>query len=115
MPVDPAEPTVIINPQVTYNIGDLLDRLGTRLDTGFASINAKLDGKASKEDLATINATIAAHDQRLGRLETDSAQGQLVASTLAARKDRASDYRRWAMEFLVSAAVAGGTIAAVLH
>ena len=116
MNVERNEPSqVIINPQVTYNIGDLLDRLGTRLDTGFASLNTKLDEKASKTDLATINATLAAHDGRLGKLEAGQAEEKVVAAALLARKDRARDWRRWALEIAVAAAAAGGTIALVLH
>ena len=107
--------TVIINPQVTYNIGDLLDRLGTRLDSGFASINTKLDNKADKSDLAAINARLDEHGREIGRLKDRQREDEAASMAVSAQRDRARDWRRWALEFAVSAAVAGGTIAAVLH
>ena len=113
--MNPEQPPVILNPQVTYNIGDLLDRLGTRLDSGFASINTKLDSKADKSDLAAINARLDEHGREIGRLKDRQREDEAAALAVGNQRDRARDWRRWALEFLVSAAIAGGTIAAVLH
>lgn len=62
MPDDPAK--------VVYDVADLLDRIGTRIDTGFATLVEKLDNKADKSDLAAINARLDEQSRRLAEVET---------------------------------------------
>jgi len=74
-------------PKVTYDVADLLDRMGTRIDTGFAEVKTLMSNKADKSDLARINATLEKHDSRLDKLEQARAEERAVSSD---RKSRLS-------------------------
>lgn len=107
-------PKVVINPQVTYDVGDLLDKLGTRIDSGFAEVKTLMAGKADKTDLAAIIARLDEHSKEIARLKDRQREDEVAAQVISNQRDRARDWRRWALEFIASAVVAGGTIAGVL-
>lgn len=69
MSAEPNDPRLVPSQSVVYDVGELLDKLGTRLDSGFARVEAKLDTKADKVDLATINAKIDEHTKEIGQLK----------------------------------------------
>lgn len=91
---------VVVNPapvQVAWDLAKYLDNLGTRMDSGIARIEAKLDQKADKSDLAGINARLDEHGKEIGRLKDrqreDEAAQHAVDSAAKIRVD--SKQRRW--------------------
>lgn len=108
-------PKMVINPQVVYDVGDLLDRLGTRLDTGFATLIEKLDNKADKSDLAAINARLDEHSKEIGQLKDRQREDEAAQRALLKVKSSTTNWRRWAIEAVISAAATAGILIGVLH
>jgi hypothetical protein len=118
----PIPQVVQVNPapvQVAWDLAKYLDNLGSRMDSGIARIEAKLDTKADKADLAGINARLDEHGKEIGRLkdrqrEDEAAQLAVTAATKATTDSR---QRRW--NLLLAAALvvvsAFSTLAVVLH
>lgn len=103
-----------VNPQVTYDVADLLDRIGTRLDAGFAEIKVLVASKADKADLAGINARLDEHSKDISWLKDRQRETVLVAETLNVSNAKRGDWRRWALEAAISAAACAGILVGVL-
>jgi hypothetical protein len=122
MPADHDEtqvPRVVINPQVTYDVGDLLDKMGTRIDKGFAEVKTLLAGKADKSDLAAINARLDEHGREIGRLKDRQREDEAAQAAVSAAKTTNTDARQRRINIGLSAALVTvsllGVLAAVMH
>lgn len=98
-------PRVVINPQVTYDVGELLDKLGTRIDSGFARIEEKLASKADKADLAAINARLDEHGKEIGRLKDRQREDEASQAAVDAAAKGATDRRQRVINVALSFAL----------
>ena len=107
------------NPKVVYDVGDLLDRMGTRIDQGFATITAKLDNKADKSDLAAINARLDEHGREIGRLKDRQREDEAAQKALEGAQTRRASMRQWSVSTWVAiagvASSAGFLVYTVIH
>lgn len=113
---------VVVNPapvQVAWDLAKYLDNLGSRMDSGIARIEAKLDQKADKADLAGINARLDEYGKEIGRLKDrqreDEAAQHAVDSAAKVRVD--SKQRKWniALSLALVVVSALSVIAAMGH
>ena len=102
------------NPKVTYDVGDLLDRLGTRIDTGFARREVSLASKADKSDLAAINARLDEHGQEIGRLKDRQREDEAAAQAVTASEKVTTDGRQRRWNLFLSAALVLVSLLSVL-
>lgn len=119
----PAVPQVVqLNPapiQVSWDLAKYLDNLGSRLDSGVARIEAKLDTKADKADLAGINARLDEHGKEIGRLKDRQREDEAAsAAVLAAAKVTTDKHqRRWNLMLSTALVIVSflGVLAAAMH
>lgn len=109
-------------PQIGISGSDLLslvDRIGTRLDSGFARIEAKLDGKADKSDLIRIEARLDEHGREIGRLKDQQREDEVAQRAVDDQREKrsTSSQRRWnyALSFALVAVGLLGVLAGALH
>lgn len=121
-PVDQASLTAAIaaamtavSPKVTYDVSDLLDRIGTRLDQGFARVETALVGKADKSDLAAINARLEEHGREIGRIKDQMRSDEAASAAVAAQRAAWRDWRRWAVGLVVLLAAASPGFVSLFH
>ena len=118
-------------PKVSWDVADLLDRMGTRLDQGFATLNAKLDSKADKgdlteittkldlkadkTDLTQIHARLDQHGQEIGHLKDRMREDEAAEAAVQKQRDAWRDWRRWAIGVVVLMIAALPGFIALLH
>jgi hypothetical protein len=100
--------------QVSWDLAKYLDNLGSRLDAGVARIEAKLDTKADKADLAGINARLDEHGKEIGRLKDRQREDEAAQAAVAVSTKSAVDSRQRKWNFLLSGAIAVGSVTGVL-
>lgn len=113
----PIPQVVQLNPapiQVSWDLAKYLDNLGSRLDAGVARIEAKLDTKADKADLAGINARLDEHGKEIGRLKDRQREDEAAQAAVAASTKTLVDSRQRKWNFFLSAAIAAGSVVGVL-
>lgn len=96
------------DPIVAYRVADLLDRMGTRLDEGIATLLAKLDDKAGKADLAAITARLEEHGKKILAIEERLRVDEASAKAVQAQRDAWRDWRRWAIGLFACVAASAG-------
>jgi hypothetical protein len=87
-------------PSVLSLIVSSLDNLSEKVDKGLSKIDAKLDGKADKSDLAEIRGELRGHSQRLGALEEAERLRKAKAEVHAERDQRSWWARTNKLKFL---------------
>lgn len=86
------EPTIGISGS---DLLGLLDRIGTRLDAGFARMEAKLDGKADKSDLIRIETRLDQTDREVGQLRDRQQKDEAAQVALSRSRASTVDWRRF--------------------
>lgn len=84
-----------VSPKVTYDVADLLDRMGTRIDQGFSEMKALMTNKADKSDVARMEARLDEHGKKIGSLE--DWRKEATAEERAAEKEqsRRASFAQW--------------------
>lgn len=108
--------------KISYTVRELLEGIKEAQTAGFASLERAIQGKADKGDIQRVDGVLDSHDQRLGKLEQDR---RIRDERAAVHQEHAAIERqqavaRWSMReriliVLTSCAIAGGTVAAVIH
>lgn len=96
------------DPTIEGIILDALNRLESKVDSGFADTNAKLDSKAEKADLREIKGELRGLDSRLKQLEDDKRSRDVIKATHEER-DRhflSKRGRLWATAYAVGSLIA---------
>lgn len=94
----------------------LLDRIGTRLDAGFARMEAKMDGKADKADLLRIEARLDEHGREIGKLKDRQREDEAAQGALAQRHTTVIEWRKYVVATLaIALAALPGFLALWIH
>lgn len=108
--------------QVSYDLKDLLAEIKNEQAKGFSRVETAMLAKADKTDIAELRGISQEHTRRLDALEEDRRLREERAKVHQAR-DQADVERvkaRWSTRerlllVLTSCAIAGGSVAAVIH
>lgn len=94
---------------------NLLDRIGTRIDAGFARVETKMDGKADKSDIARIDRRLDEHGRSIGALKDRQRSEEAAAEAVSVARSHTIDRRRWVIGTAAVTLAALPTVLAVFH
>jgi hypothetical protein len=97
----------------------MVDRLGSRMDAGMARIEAKLDHKADKVDLARIETRLDEHGKDISRLKEQIRSQDILNDAVTTQRTAAVDSRQRRINLVLAAALVVvsllGVLATVFH
>lgn len=108
-----------------------LSRLDSKLDAGFARIDAKLDqkadkvdlarmdvkldSKADKADLARMEARLEQHGKEIGALKDTQRADEVASAALANSRSQTIEWRKWAVGVAAVVVASMPGLLALLH
>ncbi|HEX3539666.1 MAG TPA: hypothetical protein VHT75_04405 [Acidimicrobiales bacterium] len=106
-------------PTISFTVSELLQQIKADQTAGFARMEVKLDNKADKADVASIQSDLAHYGERLGKVEDWRRTMEVSRETGREHAETAavSSQRRWNVALGLTMALLTGALVlvAVLH
>lgn len=107
-------------PTISFTVSELLQQIKADQASGFARMEVKLDNKADKADVASIQSDLAHYGERLGKVEDWRRAVEVSRETSRERAETAASnsQRRWNVLLGLAMVVLTGAlvlVAVVVH
>jgi hypothetical protein len=106
-------------PTISFTVSELLQQIKADQTAGFARMEVKLDNKADKADVASIQSDLAHYGERLGKVEDWRRTIEVSRETNRERAETATtnSQRRWNVVLSAAMVILTGALVlvAVVH